>query len=183
MKKLMCLVVGAAVAAFCAGCARSPQSAFRDSYDAAQKQSAEGDIQGAIASYRAAIHANPISADAHNNLGALLYEIGQTDQAVLEYERALQLNPDLSEAHNNLGVALLSTGRTTQAVAQFRHAVARKPGFNDARFNLCLGLEILSQFDEALKQCQLVAQSEPSRPGLADAVERLQRKRVEAGGS
>lgn len=180
MNKPICRLV---VLVLLAGCARNPHVAFESTYAKARKNAAAGDTKAAIAAYREAIKLNPASAESHNNLGALLYDIGQTDQAVLEYERALQLNADLPEARNNLGVALLSTGRTTQAVAQFRHAVDRKPSFNDARFNLCLGLELLGQFDEALKQCKLMEQSEPARPGLADTIERLQRKRADGGGS
>jgi Flp pilus assembly protein TadD len=173
--------VGLVAAIVLAGCAPKPRAAFQARYDAAQRYAAAGDSAAAIAAYRDAIRLNPASPATHNNLGALLYDIGQTEAALLEYERALQLDADFPEARNNLGVALLSTSRTAQAVAQFRHAVERKPSFGDARFNLCLGLEILDQIDEALKQCLTVAESQPSRPGLPEAIERLQRKLAELG--
>jgi Flp pilus assembly protein TadD len=43
---------------------------------------------------------------AHNNLGVVLKDLGQLDDAVKSYEKALTLNPDYTEARNNLDIVL-----------------------------------------------------------------------------
>ena len=170
--------VAVAVAWFCglSACASSNSEKFRAHYERALQYSEQGRRGEAIAEYREAVRLRPDSADAHNNLGSLLYDIGDTQAAVQEYDRALRLNPDLAPARNNLGVALLSSGKTAQAVAQFRQAVQLQPSLTDARFNLCLGLEILGQLEEAFRQCSSLEQEEPARPGLSEAVQRLKAK-------
>lgn len=165
------------------GCAQQPHELSRDDYDRAVSLSKEGRTNEAMAAYREAIAADPRSADAYNNLGALLFNAGQTPAAIAEYQRALALRPDFAEARNNLGVALLSSSRTAEAVGEFRRAVAVKPRFVAARFNLCLGLEILGQLEEALAQCQDAAQINPTEPGVSVAVDRLQTKLKEAQGA
>ena len=43
---------------------------------------------------------------ANNNLGVLLANKGQTDEAISHYQDALRLKPDHAEAHNNLACLL-----------------------------------------------------------------------------
>jgi protein O-GlcNAc transferase len=158
------------------GCSRTATPAFERHYETALQQTRAGHHTQAIAEYREALKLRPASADTHDNLGALLYDVGETDAAIQEYRRALWLNPDLAAAHNNLGVALLSTAQTAAAVGEYREAVELKADFTEARYNLCLGLELLGQLPEALTQCRMVVEQEPARPGGAAAVKRLQEK-------
>ena len=157
-------------------CAPNRAASFREHYENGLRAYEAGRRTEAIAEYREAVRLKPDAAEAHNSLGAVLYNVGEAEAAIQEYRRALRLNPDLAEAHNNLGVALLSTGHFAAAVGEYRQAVELKPEFTEARYNLCLGLELLGQLSEALVQCQLVAQREPGRPGVAGAVERLRGK-------
>ena len=55
------------------------------------------------------------SAEAHNNLGAVLREQGKLDEAAAHCERAVALKPDLFEAHNNLGNILRKQGRPARS--------------------------------------------------------------------
>jgi protein O-GlcNAc transferase len=45
----------------------------------------------------------PSFAPAHTNLGSLLREQGQLDQAIAHYHQAIALDPDFAEAYLNLG--------------------------------------------------------------------------------
>ena len=45
---------------------------------------------------------NPASAEAHNNLGYVLFQMGRKVEAKEEYEEALRLRPDYETARNNL---------------------------------------------------------------------------------
>ncbi len=67
-------------------------------------------LEEAAASYRQALRLKPDYAEAHNNLGVVLKELGQLDEAVASYQQALRLKPDYAQAHNNLGIALHGAG-------------------------------------------------------------------------
>ena len=45
--------------------------------------------------YEKAIDLNPNFADAYNNIGIVLLEMGQFDDAIKFYEKAIDLNPSL----------------------------------------------------------------------------------------
>jgi tetratricopeptide (TPR) repeat protein len=55
-----------------------------------------GDLDGAIAQFRSAIHSEPNYAAAHYQLGLALLRSGKNDEAKKELERAVELNPHLT---------------------------------------------------------------------------------------
>lgn len=69
-------------------------------------------------------------------LGTLLRQKGQTDEAIDRFEKALKINPSYGKAHMNLAYALLQKGREDQAIAQFQHAVELEPTDPGAANNL-----------------------------------------------
>ncbi len=66
----------------------------------------------------------PGSAMAHNNLGSILRETGDTVGARLEIDAAMRLAPDLLAARMNDGLLLRNTGSGAGALAAFRTGVA-----------------------------------------------------------
>src|ERR1039458_6387820 len=78
----------------------------------------------------------PDFAEAHNDLGNALVQLGKLDAAVTSYGRALALRPDFAEAHNNLGWALLKQGRLEEAEATCRRAIAITPNYAKAHISL-----------------------------------------------
>ena len=79
---------------------------------------------------------------AHNNLGMILADRKQLDEAIAHYQKALEIKPDDVDAHNNLGSALVEPGRFDEAIAQFRKALEITPDYADAHNNL--GVAILT---------------------------------------
>ena len=63
-----------------------------------------------------------IHAQAHNNLGTALWQLGQQSEAIGSFERALQVFPDYPNAHLNLGDALHKRGDLVSAVAHYESA-------------------------------------------------------------
>jgi tetratricopeptide (TPR) repeat protein len=87
---------------------------------------------------RRAIAAAPSNADAHNLLGTILDQHGQTQAAEREYLAALHSNPRATSARANLGVLLARTGRSAAAVEAFEAVLREVPDHPQATINLAL---------------------------------------------
>ena len=66
-------------------------------------------------------------ADAHYNLGTVLQELGDREQAAEAYREAIRLRPDMALAHNNLGNICKLLGNTAEAIACYERAVGIQP--------------------------------------------------------
>lgn len=109
-----------------------------------------GQGKEALPALQKAIEFAPDDADAHNNLGNALKELGQPVAAVASYRRALALHPDFAEAHRNLGNALTDLGQFEEAAEACLRAVALKPEFTMAHCNLGNAMKGLGQLDAAV---------------------------------
>jgi protein O-GlcNAc transferase len=92
----------------------------------------------------------PDDAEAYNNLGIALRDIGRFDDSVACYQRALMIKSNFAEAYNNLGVVLQDLRRLNDAVANCRQALKIKPDFAGAYLNLGNALQELGQLEEAV---------------------------------
>ncbi len=72
--------------------------------------------------YRTVIAENPTCYLAYNNLGKLLHECGQADEAVTLFREAIEIKPDHVAAHYNLGNALRDQGHLDEAIAHYTKA-------------------------------------------------------------
>src|SRR5438270_3682172 len=79
------------------------------------------------------------------NLGTLLMERGQLDEALSHFQRALAVRSGSEHRHYNLSLAIIhdSTGnvlarkgRLDDAIVHFRQAIELRPDFRDPHFNL-----------------------------------------------
>jgi predicted O-linked N-acetylglucosamine transferase (SPINDLY family) len=86
----------------------------------------------------------------HNNLSAVLKELGHLEHAGAECRHALELRPDYAKAHNNLGTILQAQGKFDDAVASLRRALVLQPDNVVALNNLGGVLKDLGQVDEAV---------------------------------
>jgi tetratricopeptide (TPR) repeat protein len=86
---------------------------------------------------------------AHNNLGFVLVDKGQLQEAIAEYREAIRLKPDYAQAHNNLGFALLDKGQFEEAIAEYREAIRLKPDYAEAHYNLGNALMEKDHLEEA----------------------------------
>ncbi len=102
--------------------------------------------------YRTTLDRNPNCWMAHNNLGLVLADRGQLDQAIAQYQVALKIQPDYAEAHNNLGNALADRGQFDEAIAHYRRALQINPRDVEAVYNLGAALADCGQLDEAIAQ-------------------------------
>ncbi len=93
---------------------------------------------------------SPGSADAHNNLGAALIDMGMYDKAQEETSQAVALKPYFAEAHNNLGISLFHLGSNDKALAEFLQAVDLKPDYGEAYDNLGVAYAKIGQYNLAV---------------------------------
>ena len=73
---------------------------------------------------------------AHTNIGLVLFQKGQIDDAIAHYRSALQMQPDWWDAEYNLGTALLAKGQVDEAILHCERAVAMRPTDPDAQVSL-----------------------------------------------
>jgi tetratricopeptide (TPR) repeat protein len=77
--------------------------------------------------YRAAVTANPNSAEAYSNLGWGYYGQRQYDESITAFRHALTLDRNLTDAHYGLGLALKESGAGKEAVPEFEAVVTLAP--------------------------------------------------------
>jgi type II protein arginine methyltransferase len=94
-------------------------------------------------SYRAGnkIASQPGNGRFHNELGCVLVELGDRQQALRAFTRALEINPDDADTIGNIGTFHLAEGHIIEAVAAFRRAMEIDPHHLNARINLDVVLE------------------------------------------
>ena len=95
-----------------------------------------GDLEGAEAGFRAAIHLRPTGPAPYNSLGMLLRERGLLGQAEAMLLQALRLRPGFVQAHNNLGCVQRDLGRIREARVSFEMARTLRPTFAEVHNNL-----------------------------------------------
>jgi tetratricopeptide (TPR) repeat protein len=101
---------------------------------------------------------NPRSFMARNNLGQLLEERGQLDEAVLQYRAALEVEPDSGDVLNNVGHVLFKQGRYDEAIRHYTGILRSgtgRPGLR-ARMHNNLGAAYLKtrRYEEAAGEFQ-----------------------------
>jgi tetratricopeptide (TPR) repeat protein len=110
----------------------SPDALLRRAIDLHQA----GDIQGAIAGYRAYLKQAPKSVMALSNLGAALSKAGLYEEAIGEYKQALELEPANPPVRVNLALAYYKTAQLSAAAQELTKVVTQQPSNRQAIFLL-----------------------------------------------
>lgn len=121
-----------------------------------------GDYQQAAEYYEQAIQADPTCADAWNNKGNCLYELGERTAAVSCLQRTLELDPDHPYALLNLSRFCLDSGDLSRA-RQFAERAIRSDPRNDLAWNnRGAALYRLGQIEEATKSINRAIELNPN---------------------
>ncbi len=86
-----------------------------------------GDKKSAREAFRKAIELDETYAEAYFNLGLLLADDGQSEEAERLLRTATQLTPNSHKAHGRLGIVLQQLGRYSEAEAELRRAIEIDP--------------------------------------------------------
>jgi len=136
----------------------------------------EGNLQGAIESYRQALGRLSDASRVHNNLGGVYYEEGRLDEAIDHYQQALgtarsrsaqrsSISPLMPSpassfsaspfiAHSNLADALARKGRPQEALEHYQQALLLDAQSAKVRANLGATLAELGNYEEGIKQLE-----------------------------
>ncbi|SMC24353.1 Tfp pilus assembly protein PilF [Andreprevotia lacus DSM 23236] len=110
----------------------------------------------AAACFREAVTLAPQLAEAHANLGFLLEQTGQLDEAEACYRQAMAILPDCLQLYLNLGALLMARKDFGAAEALYRQALRFAAGDPALWSNLGVLLACLQRDDEA-EQCHRTA--------------------------
>ena len=104
--------------------------------------------------YTATLQKNPGCWMAHYNLGIILREQGDVDQALKHYRQAFALRPNYAEAHYNLARCLVETGQLDDAIEHYEKALKINPADPETHNNLGVTLFGIGRVDDAIVHYQ-----------------------------
>jgi tetratricopeptide (TPR) repeat protein len=112
--------------------------------------------------YTATLKKNPRCWMAQYNLGIVLSERGETDQAIDHYRQAVALRANYPEAQYNLGRLLVQQGRLDEAIEHYEKAVEISPADSEAQNNLGATLFEIGRVDDAIAHYRKALELEPN---------------------
>ena len=96
------------------------------------------------------------------NLGTVLQEKSEVDDAIAAYVKAIRLSPKNPKAHNNLGTAYMAKGNIPMALNQYRAALRFDPRYSKAHFNIAVLMEKTGKMEDAAKHYQQAISISPA---------------------
>ena len=123
-----------------------------------------------VALWKDCVEKSPNKARPHNNLGLVLAEQGDLEEAMGYYSKALNIKPDDVEVLNNLGLALAGQGRLEEAISHYSKALKIKPDFVGPIYNLGLALAEQGSLEEAISH---FSRAVKIKPDFAEAYNNL----------
>lgn len=157
----------------------APPRPFLDPSGAGAVAYGAGDLDAALAQYRAAIERNPQDAEAHSNLGQVLVRLKQPAEALPHFDRAIDLIPDRWAYHFNRARAFAVMERWDEAIAGYTRAQQLFPEDYATAFNLGQALhrkgDEAAAVDQYLRAITLNPADATFRLALGTSYERLQK--------
>jgi tetratricopeptide (TPR) repeat protein len=117
-------------------------------------QNAAGQKTEAIGTVKLALAADPTLLEAHNNLGAFLFDQGSYPEAQREFNEVLSLDPSAVSARFNLGRTQAAMGQQSAAIKTFAEVLRLNPTDAEAHYQLALSYAAEGQRADAIKEIQ-----------------------------
>ena len=126
-----------------------------------------GKLVRARDAFRKAIALRPYDMDARANLGAVLKELFQTEEAAALLRASLRINPLHVESLNNFGNALQQMGESAEAENAFTEAIKNDPNSIKAHINLGGLLVEFGRNQEAIEYFRKALALDPNSVAVA----------------
>ncbi len=110
---------------------------------------AQGRYSEAITNLSEAVRLNPGDADARNDLGCALQQLGDREKAIGHLRTAIRLQPDHGRAHYNLSILLTDLGDFDEALRELQTARRLLPDRPEIPFKLGVLLSNHGRYSEA----------------------------------
>lgn len=121
----------------------------------------EGDFQGALDRYRAALFVGGPDAEICFYIAGILRRIGDPTAARERYFMALELDEEYVEARANLGCLLAESGDWELAISAFQGALIYHPNYAEVHYHLGTVLWQHDRKEEARQHLQMFLQLQP----------------------
>lgn len=121
----------------------------------------------------------PDNVRALDNLGAVYFDLGRTEESIPYFRRAIELMPNYASAYNNLGQSLIRAGKPKEGLEAIETALRLAP--ERAAYHIAYGNALLelNQADRAVASLEHGSAMEPDNGGyhydLANALAALDR--------
>ena len=123
-----------------------------------------GRLDDAAAALLAAVRIDPTLAAAHNTLGVMALDAGDTAGAIARLAAGIAARPDYARLHLNLGRARQLAGDPDGAIASYREAIRLDPRYAIAHNNLGAALHAQGRLAEAAAALERAIALEPGYP-------------------
>ena len=127
------------------------------------RQIAENDIEGAIATYREVAESYPGDLQVTRRLASLEFGAGHYEEAAERLRRAFEQDPEHYEFAYSLGQVLLAMGRDEEAAEYFSAVPSSHPLFVESRLQIAIIHEDADRLDEALVEVERLRTLRPDR--------------------
>ncbi len=131
---------------------------------------AKKDTARAVELLRRIVAIKPDRIEGWNNLGIVLFDSGNREEAAACFKHVLEVEPNNCGAMLNLGNCHDAAGETDKALAVFKQVVAERPDFADGWYNIGNMLVKMRRFDEAERSFERAIRI---RPEFASALKNL----------
>ena len=98
----------------------------------------------AVVKWQEALLLKPEHADANRNMGLIMVQRQNYDEAIEYFSQALSGKEDFAQVYNDIGNVYMNTGKYNLAIANFRQAVKLKPDYSEATANLEKAIQLQS---------------------------------------
>lgn len=141
------------------------------------KQSADGELKAAIATYERLLVSCPDHLLALFNLGLCYRQGGEMDAARKAYETAVTISPDFIDGQYNLANLHLSEKQLPEAIARYERVLELEPAHRDALLNLSHALGEDGQDERAPGHLKTALAHWPESPAVHHQMGQLHSRR------
>jgi len=125
---------------------------------------ARGDLGKAAEYFRGAIRKKPAYAEAHNDLGIVLSQLGRGEEALREFEAAASdvMYPTPEWAYYNMGEEFRRQGNAVKAEGMYRRSIALNHRYLDSYLRLAMIQGDRGRWDEAARTLEACVAASPT---------------------